>query len=357
MATLKGALATGTLSHAYLFVGQQGLGKINAARAVAGELFCTGTGGGARCPACQRLARDAHADFRILEPEGKAAWLMDQIRELNYEATLAAVDAPLKVYVLRAVDQMPAAPANALLKTLEDPPENTLFILLATTLDRVLATIRSRCQILRFTPLSPARSLAALQAKVDVDEARARVALAAAGMIVPVARDYLNNPKQQQARAEVLRVLRDLPQADALDVLELAAAIRKSISAPVEEIKADLAARALQAAETMDTTAIKKLEAYNKRRVSEAELQGITVVLNIIAGLLRDALCHSQGAGHLIDNIDATDLIADIAAIAGAEAIRAGQESVHDARAQLASNVNTQLVLEALLLKLREVLV
>ncbi|MDR1412410.1 MAG: DNA polymerase III subunit delta, partial [Actinomycetes bacterium] len=148
LASLRTSLAADSLAHAYLFVGPAGLGKIHAARAVAATLMCA-EGGCGDCAVCGRLKRNTHPDFQVLEPEGKQAWLVGQIRELTWQANLAPQEASHKVYVLRAAEALVGSAAAAFLKTLEEPPRDVTFVLLATSVEGVVPTIRSRCQVLR----------------------------------------------------------------------------------------------------------------------------------------------------------------------------------------------------------------
>ena len=369
------ALETGTLAHAYLFVGAQGLGKINAARAVATQLMCP-EGGCGQCEICRRLERNEHPDFRILEPAGAGGYLIEQIRELNYEVHLAPAEAERKVFVVRDVDLFNASAANAFLKTLEEPTDTTVFILLAHTLEAVLPTIRSRCQIFRFRPLSPEHAAAVLLEKTGVSGERARVALAANGYIVSAARDFLASPKQQEARSVVLRAFRDLPTADDLDVLGLSRAVLASTLESVSEMRAQCEATLLERKELLDPVALKQLERYNERRLSAFELRSVAMVLNVLATLLADCLRVATGAngaavtegndaglgalppqsgGDLI-NLDARDTIIQVSRRLTPAMLAQGQEAIGRARRRLTQNVNTELLTDALLFDLREVL-
>ena len=177
---LARAVETQRTSHAYLFLGAPGSGKLDAAWALAQALICEQGGCGA-CEACVRVARRTHPDVRYLAPESATGYLIAQVRDLIEEVSLAPVRANGKVYIidradqLRAIeevslapvrangkvyiidraDQLRASSANALLKTLEEPPANVTFILLGTSADTILPTIVSRCQCVPFRLISP----------------------------------------------------------------------------------------------------------------------------------------------------------------------------------------------------------
>lgn len=102
------------------------------------------------CDHCRRAARRNHPDIHFIEPEGAHGYLVDQIREVVADAHLAPIQATRKIYIIDRVDLLGTQAANAFLKTLEEPPENVVFILLGRTKDAVLPTIVSRCQVVPF---------------------------------------------------------------------------------------------------------------------------------------------------------------------------------------------------------------
>ena len=116
-AYLQRAVESHRTSHAYLFLGAPGSGKLDAAWALAQALICENGGCGA-CEACVRVARRTHPDVRLLTPESATGYLIAQIRDLIEEVSLAPVRASRKVYILDRADQLRANTANALLNTL-----------------------------------------------------------------------------------------------------------------------------------------------------------------------------------------------------------------------------------------------
>ena len=122
---LKAVTQADRVGHGYLFVGPPGSGKKSAALALACALFCDDAGCGA-CGACSRVKRRSHPDVHLLEPEGTAGYLADQIREVIHDVSLAPIEGPYKVYILDAADLFNDASANAFLKTLEEPPDDEI---------------------------------------------------------------------------------------------------------------------------------------------------------------------------------------------------------------------------------------
>ncbi|MDP2400581.1 MAG: DNA polymerase III subunit delta, partial [Actinomycetota bacterium] len=219
---LRAAVEGDSVGHAYLFAGPAGSGKKTAARALACALLCD-DGGCGSCRTCYRIKRDLHPDVRVYEPEGAAAYLLDdQIRPIIHDVHLRPVEAPRKFYILAQADLLRDATANAFLKTLEEPPPNVTIIMLAPGYDSVLPTIASRCLVVRFVqvPPSTAQRLLAERTGASADESRA--ALAATGGVLARAVEFLESPSRRDARTRMLAILKDLTAYDELDVLHAA---------------------------------------------------------------------------------------------------------------------------------------
>ena len=176
---LTNAVASGRASHAYLFLGAPGAGKLDAAWALAQAFLCEQDGCGA-CDSCVRVARHTHPDVHYYTPESATGYLIAQTRELLDDVPLAPIRAKAKVYIIDRAEQLRANTANALLKTLEEPPEGVMFILLGTSADVMLPTIVSRCQCVPFRLVSPAAAARAVSRATGQDIARCRGAQRAA---------------------------------------------------------------------------------------------------------------------------------------------------------------------------------
>jgi hypothetical protein len=155
------AIAGGRLGHTYLIYGPTGAGKAAFARAVAAAAAClegerTGDACG-RCPACAAGTRGAEADLRVLAPaEGKREILIDQAREAIADLALAPMVGRTRALIIEGADRLRDEAANALLKTLEEPPERALVLLITARPDLVLPTIRSRALEVRLPPATVA---------------------------------------------------------------------------------------------------------------------------------------------------------------------------------------------------------
>ncbi len=145
--TLQNAISSGRVAQAYLFVGPRGIGKTSTARILAKALNCvngpTATPCGV-CDACKEIAEGRSLD--VLEIDGASNNGVENIRELRDNAAYAPARGPFKVYLIDEVHMLSAGAFNALLKTLEEPPEHVKFIFATTEAQKVPATITSRCQ-------------------------------------------------------------------------------------------------------------------------------------------------------------------------------------------------------------------
>ena len=172
------ARVSGRVPHAMLLAGPAGLGKSAFARRLGNSLVCSqiDDGGDAcgRCAACRAALAGSHPDQRAVVPEAEGKLIkIDAIRELTAKSALSAQEGGYRVYIIDPADAMNRAAANALLKTLEEPASRALLILVSSQPDRLAPTIRSRCQLLKFSipPADQVRSWLAEQAiEADLDE-------------------------------------------------------------------------------------------------------------------------------------------------------------------------------------------
>jgi DNA polymerase III subunit delta' len=152
------SVRSGKTPHSYIFEGVQGCGRRKTALALIQALFCTAVADDACgvCPSCRKVAGGNHGDIHVIEPlPDKRDISIEQLREIQRELALRPYEAPRKACIIEPADRMSVNAANSLLKTLEEPPGNAIIILLTENADMLLPTIRSRCQSIRFSSLSP----------------------------------------------------------------------------------------------------------------------------------------------------------------------------------------------------------
>jgi len=155
---LKTAMAGQRVASAYLFTGPDGIGKSALALEFAAALRCSAGKGWScgTCNECARVARGVHPNVRVFsKPADKTEFPVELVREICDEAGVKQLEPGARVFVVQDADRFNDSSANALLKTLEEPPSGLTFVLLAANVAEVLPTILSRCNAVRFSPLSP----------------------------------------------------------------------------------------------------------------------------------------------------------------------------------------------------------
>jgi DNA polymerase III delta prime subunit len=146
---LANLFVTGRLGHAYIFCGREGLTQ---ALALAQVVNCVTPRAGQPCgicPSCKKVTEGCHPDIRVLGPE-KDAHRLESMRRLQADAYLQSYEGGKKLFILERAELLLEEAANNLLKVLEEPPEDTIFILVCADWDKLLPTIQSRCQIFSF---------------------------------------------------------------------------------------------------------------------------------------------------------------------------------------------------------------
>lgn len=163
--TLKNAISSNKLAHAYLFCGPRGVGKTTCARIFAKTINCMSlTPDGEACNACEScVAFNEQRSFNIHELDAASNNSVDDIRALIDQVRIPPQIGKYKVYIIDEVHMLSSAAFNAFLKTLEEPPHHAIFILATTEKHKILPTILSRCQIYDFSRISIADTVAHLQ--------------------------------------------------------------------------------------------------------------------------------------------------------------------------------------------------
>jgi len=182
---LQTAVTTNHLGHAYLFHGEPTIGKRLTAIALAQYLHCEAPQDAPRpdacslCRSCHQIAQTTHPDFLLIQPEDPQKHnpkiSIDQIRDIEHLVIYRPLVGSHKVCLIDQADSMTLEAANALLKTLEDPPAHCLFLLISSRPEHLLTTIRSRCITLRFAPLPSSSIYEFLKNQTDMEDTDAKL--------------------------------------------------------------------------------------------------------------------------------------------------------------------------------------
>lgn len=338
--------------HAYLLAGPEGGGKTLGARAFAAALLCH-VGGCGDCRDCRLALADKHPNQVVVEPEGRDIHVDTVRSEVWHPAYRTAPEPGRKVFVIREADRLNLAAADVLLKILEEPPADTVIMLLSARPDELPETVVSRCHVVSFLPLSEWFVSDALQME-GVDAERAGLAARLAGGNLGRARRLAAEKDGLAFRDVAVRAL-DLAGAGPAGALEAA----ELVLAEAERYKKDVADSQKDdllpfldergRPEDAYRAAIRRIEERHKRQVRRAERDYVDRVLLAVSALLRDRVAAVVGGGSdVLMNPDVTPAIAPVARSAG------GVAAAEEARAALAEdvNLNPRLVLEQAFLRL-----
>lgn len=354
-AVLSAALREhGRPSHAYLFHGPPGAGKVAAARAFAAELLAEGAPdpGAVR----RRVLDGVHPDLTWVRPTGAAEMLVSDVDEaVVVAATRTPFESSRRVFVIERAETMSDDVANRLLKTLEEPASYVHIVLLAARLGDVLPTVRSRCIAVRFEPLSPSQMAEMLSDEHGVEPGRALACSRLARGDARYALALASEDGEQVRRAAELYVrgaladeLLDKPWKAVLDrAKDLADSAGKEL---VEE-----AAQRADALPQRDANRVRReAETAAKRAERRARTSTIDSVLHLSALWLRDVGCIADGAEQMVCNVDRTAALAEDAARANVAGLRDAVVAIEDARAALVVNPGEELLLESLAYRLQQ---
>lgn len=321
---LQRSLETGSLAHAYLFVGPTHAGKMTLALNLAQALNCPAEEVPCgQCVACQKIVSGRHADVQIIglsqdksssETTRKEIGI-DRIREIQHVASLPPFEGRHKVFIIDGAEFLSTEAANCLLKTLEEPADKVVFMLLTANERFLPATVVSRCQRVELPPMAVGEVEAALvQGRgVEAQQARllARLSRGCPGWAVSALDGAL-----LQRRTEHLDELIDVLGADC---------------------------------EERFAFADKLVTIFNQDRELAQER------LNLWLGWWRDLLLVKAGCPDDIVNVDRSAVLADISGGYSLGQIKAFVENIQAAGEQLRQNANPRLALEVLMLNIPEV--
>jgi DNA polymerase-3 subunit delta' len=357
---LNAALAS-TPSHAYLFRGPKGSGKRAAARAFAAEILATGAEDPDDARRRALLDPSPHPDLVWLTPRG-AQHLVDEVRErVIRAAAYRPFEGTKRVFVVEVAEALRDESQNALLKTLEEPPEFVHLILLSSEPEILLETIGSRCQPIDFAPLSAevleaelladgpiSRAPGDISARRPPEEEIAAASRLAAGDLERAR--LLLGPRGHEVREDVERCVAATPLGEVASapwkgLLDRAQAAGEDVEAATREVLEEESKAGLK--RTVRDIADESKRAGRRRRTEILDLG-----LELCAAWFRDLAAVAVGAEDVAFNRDRLDRLRSQAGDLDPGAARRAAETVQETRRSLDLNVSEELALEALFFRL-----
>lgn len=311
---LQGHVARSEVRHAYLFTGPQGVGRRTLAVRLAQALNCQQPPASGmpclQCRTCQQIARMEHPDLAIVAADQVGGTLkVDQVRELQHSLSLAPYAARYRVAILLRFEEAHTSAANALLKTLEEPPQQVVLILTAESAEALLPTIVSRCEVLRLRPLSLQDVSQGLQDRWGIAAEESHLLAHISGGRPGYALRLHQTPELLQQRSAWLD-----------DLARLLTSSRVERFAYVESL-------------------------YKDRGV-------LSAVLQVWASLWRDVMIQASGAAAPIANLDRSEEVGFLVERFGLDGARQTLAALDHTRDLLGRNANTRLAGEVLMLDL-----
>jgi DNA polymerase III subunit delta' len=354
------------MTHAWLITGPPGSGRSNAARAFAAALQCR-IGGCGECNACTTALAGSHPDVTVIRTEQLSIGV-DQVRELVRRAAMSPTLGRFQVLVVEDADRITERGADALLKSIEEPPARTVWLLCAPNAEDLVATVRSRCRRVELCTPSTAAITELLQRRDGIDEVTARFAARVAQGHIGRARALARSDAARQRRAEVLALPSTLTSLGAClraagELVETASADAAGVTAELDRREREDLERSLAGAtgtgggarnikQRHAQAALRDLDEQQKARAKRLQRDSLDRVLTELTSFYRDVLIVQTGAGADPINVEQFDQVERIAAASTAESTIVRLDAILQCRRALETNVTPVLAMESLLISL-----
>ncbi|MEZ5184307.1 MAG: DNA polymerase III subunit delta' [Candidatus Nanopelagicales bacterium] len=351
-----------SMTHAWLFIGPPGSGRSNAAIAFGAALVCP-EGGCGVCQDCQAVRSGSHPDVEVVRPEG-LSYKTEEARRLVARADMAPTRARWHVIVMEDADRLTESANNVLLKSIEEPASRTVWLLCAPSVEDLLPTVRSRCQVIGLRTPGTDAVAAFLTQQQGVDPATAAFAARASMGHIGRARALATIESVRNRRHDVLVMVRDL--SDLASCMSAAGNIVAAAKADAEALlserdeseRAEMMLALGSGAEgkgikRVTKAALKDLEDRQAARRSRAVRDELDRVLVDLLAWFRDVLALQEEAPVELVNEEMRSDLARMADESATSDTLLRITAIRDARQALAMNVAPQLAMEAMVVKLR----
>jgi len=350
------------MTHAWLFTGPPGSGRSVAARAFAAALQCSARPAGCgTCKSCRMAMAGTHPDVTTVSTE-KVIIDIREVRELVTTAARSASQGRWRIVIVEDADRMVERTSNVLLKSIEEPPAYTVWLLCAPSPDDVVVTIRSRCRNVNLR-IPPAAAVADLLVRRDgVAPEAAAVAARAAQSHVGMARRLATDPAARERRRRLLGIplsIRGVGDAvlEAAALVDDATAEAKDVAARRDEAERAELLRTLGVAEGPVPPAaraqLRQLEEQQKKRATRVQRDALDRAMVDLLAFYRDVIAVQLGSDVDLINADVEEAVRELAARSTPEQTLRRMDAIGEARTRLAGNVAPLLAVEAMLIALR----
>ena len=319
---LAHSLSEGRLAHAYLLVGPPQVGKMTLATDLARAVNCLADEKPCgQCGQCKRISQGLHADVRVVSMEtgsegdgrSRVAISIDQVRDVQRTVGMKPYEGRYRVIVFDGAEHLSQEAANSLLKTLEEPPEQVMLVLLASDTSALLPTVVSRCHLLELRPLSLELIARELEGRFNISSDEAKEIARLSGGRIGWALQTAGEPHLLEDRGQRLAALEEAVRGGLEQRFSYAAHLIRSLSSS-----------------------------------REAAVQEMALWL----GWWRDVLVIKQGAPELVTNLSRMDILAATAGTLSSAQVFGAVRAVQDASSYVEYNANLRLTLEEVMLAL-----
>lgn len=358
-------------THSWLFTGPPGSGRSVAARAFAAALVCADPDivGCGRCEHCRSVLSDSHGDVVFIQPHELTIGI-NLMREVVADATKMPTVSNWRVIILENADRLTEPAGNALLKTVEEPPERTVIILCAPSTDPedIMVTLRSRCRHIYIPTPTVDEVARILVSEGGVGEDDARLAAAASGGHIGRARHLAHNQQAQIRRANIINLAELIYHGD-----QAFQAVNSLVKGIEKESQDSLATTEEKEMEKLHTSLgmgskgkgmqkalrgvsgqIKDLEENQRKRRTRFLRDALDLALIDLAGIYRDALVLSSGAAVGLTHPDMEGLSRELSAKVTGEGLLDCLDAINKCREYFGQNVRPVVAMDALVGRLRK---
>lgn len=312
--SFKSAIKTGNISHSYIFEGPRGSGKKMMAKVLGKTLLCEKAGETPcnRCPSCLKFDTENHPDFYTINPEGNS-FKKDKIELLQKEIMTKPYEGKRKIFILEDGDKMTLTAQNKFLKTLEEPPNYVIIIIICKNSGDMLPTILSRSQLIRFSPVNNDMIIDMLVKNYDISKENALILTAFSHGLVGRAIKLVQSEYFKTLREDTLSIIMEIMDGD-------------------------------------------KIKVFTRSDFFQDKKEEIGEILDILLLWFRDLLLiKSDGHQELIINRDKLDKLNYYGNTISVESIYDIIDTITATKEDIKSNISFQLAIETMLLKIQEV--